>query len=157
MHAEQPKIKLIRSDRQYNRLNRFERQVLLQKGTERAFTGEYNKNKQTGTYCCRRCNLPLYQSTDKFESNCGWPSFDDEVEGAVKRVPDIDGVRTEIICANCGGHLGHVFLGEQFTEKNTRHCVNSVSMTFIPEDEPLPPILVLQENAEKFKDYEQLD
>ena len=123
---------------QYNDLNKLERRVLLDKETERAFTGEYTDLEDKGTYVCRRCNAALYSSDHKFHSNCGWPAFDDEIEGAVTHLPDADGRRTEIICTNCGGHLGHVFVGEHMTEKNTRHCVNSVSMKFVAADDAMP-------------------
>jgi len=114
----------------YRKLNDEEKRVILNKGTEAPFTGEYTDTSSLGTYHCRQCDTPLYNSSDKFHSNCGWPAFDDEIEGAVERIRDADGRRIEIVCSNCKGHLGHVFEGEGFTVKNTRHCVNSISMVF---------------------------
>ncbi len=121
------------SQKETKQLTPEEKHVIEDKGTEVPFTGKYFAFWQKGTYVCKRCGAKLYRSENKFEANCGWPSFDEEIPGAVKRTPDRDGVRTQIECANCGAHLGHVFIGEHFTEKNTRHCVNSISMDFIPD------------------------
>jgi methionine-R-sulfoxide reductase len=116
-----------------NKLTAEEEKVIVHKGTEAPFSGEYENNFDEGTYVCRRCGAELYRSESKFDAHCGWPSFDQEIKGAVKKLPDPDGVRIEIECARCGAHLGHIFYGEGFTEKNTRHCVNSISLKFIPK------------------------
>lgn len=119
----------------HNDLTPEERQVILGKGTEPPFTGQYDDFFETGLYVCKQCETPLYRSEDKFQAHCGWPAFDDEIAGAVRREPDPDGMRTEILCASCGGHLGHVFEGERLTDKNVRHCVNSISMKFVAANE----------------------
>jgi methionine-R-sulfoxide reductase len=116
----------------FNPLTPEEAWVIESKGTERPFTGEYDDHYETGAYVCRRCDAEVYRSVDKFDAHCGWPAFDKEVEGAVRQLRDPDGMRIEIECANCGGHLGHVFMGEGFTATNARHCVNSISMKFVP-------------------------
>jgi peptide-methionine (R)-S-oxide reductase len=117
----------------YNELTPEEQRVILRKGTEMPFTGEYNSWKKAGTFICKQCEAPLYHSNSKFDSGCGWPSYHDEITGAVKRVLDADGRRVEIVCNHCNGHLGHVFEGERFTAKNTRHCVNSISLKFVAD------------------------
>lgn len=126
---------------QYNQLTEEEKHVIEEKGTEAPFTGEYDEFYKEGIYICRKCNNPLYSSAVKFDAGCGWPAFDDHLEGSVNRIPDADGYRVEIECANCGGHLGHVFEGEHLTDKNTRHCVNSLSVRFIPKNQSVPKVI----------------
>lgn len=125
----------------FNSLTPDESRVINGRGTEMPFSGEYDNFYQEGTYICRKCNTPLYSAKAKFDAGCGWPAFDDIIENSVKQLPDPDGRRVEIECANCGAHLGHVFTGEHLTDKDTRHCVNSVSIRFIPEGKELPEIL----------------
>lgn len=125
----------------YNKLTSAEQHIIEDKGTEAPFSGEYDNFYEDGTFICRRCNTPLFSAKAKFDAECGWPAFDDTFPGAVKEVTDADGRRTEILCGHCNAHLGHVFVGEHLTDKNTRHCVNSLSIKFIPEGKPLPPQL----------------
>lgn len=125
----------------YNKLTPQEEDIIEGKGTEAPFTGEYDNFYEDGVYICRKCNAPLFSAEAKFDAGCGWPSFDENYPDAVKRIPDADGSRTEIQCANCGAHLGHVFEGEKMTEKDTRHCVNSLSIKFIPKGKDLPRML----------------
>jgi methionine-R-sulfoxide reductase len=139
--CQQKATKKMEQNAKFNKLSDYEKKVILEKATDRPYTGEYTDNKKTGTYICRQCNNPLYESKDKFDSHCGWPSFDDEIKGSVKQIPDADGMRVEIVCNNCQGHLGHVFMGEGFTSKNTRHCVNSTSMVFVELGKDLPQVI----------------
>jgi peptide-methionine (R)-S-oxide reductase len=125
----------------YNDLTSEEKRVIESKGTEAPFSGEYDNFYKEGIFICRRCNAPLFSSQAKFDAGCGWPSFDGYLPNAVKRLPDPDGQRTEIECANCGGHLGHVFIGEHLTHQNTRHCVNSLSIRFIPKGKKMPEVI----------------
>lgn len=125
----------------YNKLTPQEEEIILGKGTEPPFTGEYDDFYEDGVFICRRCNAPLFSAAAKFDAGCGWPSFDENHPGAVERIPDADGFRTEIQCANCGAHLGHVFEGEKLTAKDTRHCVNSLSIRFVPEGKSLPKVI----------------
>lgn len=126
----------------YNKLTEEERKVIEKKSTEAPFSGKYDDFFHEGKYVCRKCNNPLFSSEAKFNAGCGWPSYDEDYPGAVKRLPDADGVRTEVQCANCGAHLGHVFEGEGFTKKNTRYCVNSLSIKFIPKNQKMPEVIV---------------
>ena len=125
----------------YNKLTPQEEDIIEGKGTEAPFTGEYDDFYEDGVFICRKCNAPLFSAESKFDAGCGWPSFDEDYPDAVKRIPDADGHRVEIQCANCGAHLGHVFEGEKLTQKDTRHCVNSLSIKFIPRDEKMPKVL----------------
>ena len=129
----------------YNKLTPQEETVIINKATERPFTGEYDNFYADGTFICRRCNAPLFSSKSKFDAGCGWPSFDESYPNAIKRIPDPDGIRTEIECTNCGAHLGHEVLGEGLTDKNTRECVNSLSIRFIPKAKELPKTIINEE------------
>jgi peptide-methionine (R)-S-oxide reductase len=124
----------------YNKLTPEQERIIVDKATEAPFTGEYDNFYEDGTFICRRCNASLFSSKSKFNAECGWPSFDESFPNAIERVPDPDGIRTEIQCTKCGGHLGHEFLGEGLTNKNTRDCVNSLSIRFIPKGKELPKI-----------------
>ena len=124
-----------------NKLTTEEERIIVHKGTERPFTGEYDDFYKEGTYICKRCNNPLFSSKAKFDAGCGWPAFDEYFEGAITQYPVMFGSWAEIECANCGAHLGHVFVGERLTDKNTRHCVNSLSIKFIPKENSLPKVL----------------
>jgi peptide-methionine (R)-S-oxide reductase len=149
MSSQKTSEQAIVKQAEYNPLTPAEAHVLLDKGTERPGVGEYTDQQENGVYICRRCNAKLYNSDSKFQSHCGWPSFDDEIKGAVKRQPDVDGMRVEIVCQNCGGHLGHVFEGEKMTDKNIRHCVNSISMKFIAGQTKIPPMIQLETPSDK--------
>jgi peptide-methionine (R)-S-oxide reductase len=125
----------------YNKLTPEEERIIIDKATEAPFSGKYDNFYEDGTFICRRCNASLFSSKSKFDAGCGWPSFDESFQNTIKRIPDPDGIRTEIECVNCGGHLGHEFLGEHLTDKNTRECVNSLSIRFIPRGKELPKII----------------
>lgn len=126
---------------EYNKLTPQEEDIIEGKGTEAPFTGEYDDFYEDGVFICRKCNAPLFSSASKFDAGCGWPAFDEEYPDSIKRLTDADGIRTEIQCANCGAHLGHEFVGEHLTDKDTRHCVNSLSIKFIPKDQKLPGVI----------------